>query len=149
MNKEETLTHLRSAKKAHIAWVQRARALIEGFPIEKEQVPVECTKCKFGLWFYAEGKQLGLMPNMDCLKDIERLHYELHDVYMKIFKIYFNDEERSFFAKLFGTRKKVSSADHESAKEYYHQLKGISDKLILEIERLERRLSALQEGKFV
>lgn len=149
MNKEETLTHLRNAKKAHITWVQRAHALIEGLPIEKEQVPVSCTECKFGLWFYGEGQQLGMMPSMDILKEIETLHYELHDVYMKIFKIYFSDEDRSLLSKLFGTRKKISADNQEIAKVYYSQLKGISEKLIATIERLERRLFALQEGSFV
>lgn len=149
MNKEETLTHLRNAKKAHITWVQRAHALIEGLPIEKEQVPVSCTECKFGLWFYGEGQQLGMMPGMDILKEIETFHYELHDVYMKIFKIYFSDEDRSLLSKLFGTRKKISADNQEIAKVYYNQLKGISEKLIATIERLERRLFALQEGSFV
>jgi hypothetical protein len=148
MNKEETLTHLRNAKKAHITWVQRAHALIEGLPIEKEQVPVGCTECKFGLWFYGEGQELGMIPNMDCLKEIEKLHFELHDVYMKIFKIYFSDEDRSFMSKLFGSRKKVTSLNQEIAKDYYSQLKGVSERLIEGIDRLERRIYALQEGKF-
>jgi len=149
MNKEETLTHLRNAKKAHITWVQRAHALIEGLPVEKEQVPVGCTECKFGLWFYGEGQALGKIPNMDTLKEIEKLHFELHDVYMKIFKIYFSDEERSLFSRLFGTRKKISLSNQEIAKEYYSELKAVSGKLIEAIERLERRLFALQESKFV
>lgn len=149
MNKEETLTHLRNAKKAHITWVHRAHALIEGLPVEKEQVPVSCTDCKFGQWFYGEGQRLNMMPSMDCLKEIETLHFELHDMYMKIFKIYFSDEDRSFFSKMFGTRKKISPLHQDVAKEYYGQLKAISEKLIGAIERLERRLFALQEGSFV
>ncbi|MDD2830092.1 MAG: CZB domain-containing protein [Sulfuricurvum sp.] len=149
MNKEETLVHLRNAKKAHITWVQRAHALIEGLPIEKEQVPVGCTECKFGLWFYGEGQALGMIPNMDCLKEIEKLHYELHDIYMKIFKIYFSDDDRSLFSKLFGTRKKISAVNQEVAEEYYHQLKAVSERLVEGIDRLERRLFALQENTFV
>jgi hypothetical protein len=149
MNKEETLMHLRNAKKAHITWVHRAHALIEGLPIEKEQVPVNCTDCQFGQWFYGEGQRLNMMPSMDCLKEIEVLHFELHDMYMKIFKIYFTDEGRSFLSKFFGTRKKISSEQQDIAKHYYGSLKITSEKLISTIERLERRLFALQEGSFV
>lgn len=149
MKKEETLTHLHNAKKAHISWVHRAHALIEGLPVEKEQVPVSCTDCKFGQWFYGEGQRLNRIPSMDCLKEIETLHYELHDIYMKIFKIYFSDEDRSFFSKFFGTRKKISPESQEIAKEHYKELKTISEKLITAIERLERRLFALQESNFV
>jgi hypothetical protein len=43
MNKAETLEHLHNAKKAHVKWVQRAKALIEGLPVEKEAIPVDCT----------------------------------------------------------------------------------------------------------
>ncbi|MDD5051501.1 MAG: CZB domain-containing protein [Sulfuricurvum sp.] len=149
MGKEETLEHLRNAKKAHITWVQRAHALIEGLPIEKEQVPVSCTDCKFGLWFYGEGQKLNMIPGMDCFKEIEVLHFELHDTYMKIFKIYFSDEDRSFFSKIFGTRKKVSASQQDIAKDYYSQLKTISEKLVTTIERLERRLFALQGSSFL
>lgn len=149
MKKEETLTHLRNAKKAHISWVHRAHALIEGLPVEKEQVPVSCTDCKFGLWFYGEGQRLNKIPSMDCLKEIEQQHFELHDIYMKIFKIYFSDEDRSFFAKFFGTRKKIAPENQEIAKEHYKELKVVSEKLIASIERLERRLLALNENNFV
>ncbi len=148
MTKEDTLSHLRNAKKAHITWVQRAHALIEGLPIEKEQVPVGCTECKFGLWFYGEGQGLGMIPNMDCLKEIEKFHFELHEVYMKIFKIYFSDEDRSLFSKFFGMRKKVTPQNQEAAKAYYDELKAVSVKLIEGIDRLERRIFALPEGKF-
>lgn len=149
MKKEETLLQLRNAKKAHISWVHRAHALIEGLPVEKEQVPVSCTDCKFGLWFYGEGQRLNMIPSMDCLKEIEQQHFELHDIYMKIFKIYFSDEDRSFFAKFFGTRKKISPENQEIAKEHYKELKAVSEKLIASIERLERRLFALNENNFV
>ncbi len=148
MTKEETLTQLRNAKKAHIAWVQRAHALIEGLSVEKEFIPLQCTDCKFGLWFYEEGQMLGMMPNMDCLKEIETLHFELHDIYMKIFKIYFSDEDRSLLSKLFKSRKKVTSLNQEIASDYYQKLKGVSEKLLLVIERLERRIFALPESHF-
>ncbi len=91
---------------------------------------------------------LGMMPNMDCLKEIETLHFELHDVYMKIFKIYFSDEDRSLLSKLFKSRKKVTSLNQEIASDYYQQLKGVSEKLLFVIERLERRIFALPESHF-
>lgn len=149
MKKEETLTHLHNAKKAHISWVHRAHALIEGLPVEKDQVPVNCTDCKFGVWFYGEGQRLNRIPSMDCLKEIEQQHMELHDKYMEIFKIYFGEEDRSFLSRFFGSRKKISPENQQLAKEHYKELKSISEKLIGSIERLERRLFALRESNFV
>lgn len=86
---------------------------------------------------------------MDCLKEIEQQHMELHDKYMEIFKIYFGEEDRSFLSRFFGSRKKISPENQQLAKEHYKELKSISEKLIGSIERLERRLFALRESNFV
>ena len=79
MNKELTLDHLHAAKKAHVSWVSRAKALIVGLPVQREQIPVDCTACKFGEWFYSDTQALKSIPGMDCLSKIEDEHYNLHD----------------------------------------------------------------------
>jgi len=148
MNKEETIEQLHSAKKAHVKWVQRAKALIEGIPVQKEAIPVDCTECKFGQWFYGEGQKLNAIPGMDVLKEIETLHFDLHETYMKIFKIYFGEVNRSFFSKIFNVKTKISDHDREIAKEYYDKLLAISKQLLETIDRLERRLNAIPSSSF-
>ena len=148
MNKAETVKHLHSAKKAHLKWVHRAKALIEGLPIEKEAIPVACTECQFGQWFYGEGESLNTIVGKDALSEIETLHFNLHDMYMKIFKVYFGDIERSFFSKLFNLKKSVSESDKEMARNYYEQLSVISYQLIDVIDKLERRLHAMSSDTF-
>jgi hypothetical protein len=148
MNKAETVEQLHNAKKAHVKWVQRAKALIEGLPVEKESIPVDCTDCKFGQWFYGEGQNLNAIPGMDCLHEIETLHFNLHDIYMKIFKLYFGEMNRSFFSKLFNMKNKISDSDKEKAKEYYEQLLDVSHQLLAVIDRLERRLHAMSATAF-
>ncbi|MEA3523195.1 MAG: CZB domain-containing protein [Campylobacterota bacterium] len=141
--KEETLAQLRNAKKAHIKWVHRARALTEGLPVEKDAIPMDSTECLFGQWFYGDGQALGVMPGMDCFKEIERKHNELHDAYLKIFKIYFGEMNRSFFSKIFNLKKKISHNEHEIALDYFGNLKAISEELLEQIEKLERRINAM------
>jgi|LGOV01.1.fsa_nt_gb mevalonate kinase len=148
MNKAETVEQLHNAKKAHVKWVQRAKALIEGLPIEKEAIPVDCTECKFGQWFYSDGQHLNAIPGMDCLHEIEKLHFNLHDMYMKIFKVYFGDMNRSFFSKLFNMKKSISDSDKDIAKDYYDKLLEISHQLLEVIDRLERRLHAMSADAF-
>ena len=148
MNKAETVKQLHQAKKAHVKWVQRAKALIEGLPVEKDAIPVDCTECKFGQWFYGEGQNLNAIPGMDCLHDIETLHFALHDVYMKIFKVYFGEMNRSFFSKLFNMKKSVSERDKQVARDYYDQMLDISHQLLEVIDRLERRLHAMTSETF-
>lgn len=148
MDKEMTLEQLSAAKKAHIKWVNRAKSLVEGLPVEKDAIPVDSTECKFGQWFYGEGQKLNAIPAMECLGTIEKLHFQLHDHYMKIFKLYFGETDRSFFSKLFRKKTKVSPEDKESAKAFYTALEGISKQLLDEIGKLERRLHAMPTSTF-
>jgi hypothetical protein len=85
---------------------------------------------------------------MEILKEIEQQHFELHEVYLKIFSIYFKDQERSFLSKLFGSKRKISPEDQEKAQDYFTKLKGISEILLPSIERLERRVNALAGSFF-
>lgn len=149
MNKEEVLTHLRSAKAAHIKWVERARLLINGVKIDESSIPVNSTECKFGQWFYTDGQVLNSLSNnpLECMQNIEQLHSKLHGVYMQIFKIYFNDTNKSFFSKFFKTSKKITPEEATEALNYYKELEIISTELLEELNRLERRLVAVSEEK--
>ena len=148
MNKELTLDQLHAAKKAHISWVSKAKALIEGLPVNKEQIPVDCTSCKFGEWFYSDAQVLKRIPGMDCLTTIETEHFNLHDVYMKIFKIYFDESNLSFLSKMIGSKKKVSKEEQEQAEFYYQELREISKVLVGLIDKLEKRLHVLHAQRF-
>lgn len=151
MKKEDVLEHLRAAKSAHIKWVQKAKLLINGVEIEQGAIPVDSTECNFGKWFYSDGQILNSLSNnpMECMQNIEKLHFDLHDQYLKIFNIYFSKEKQTgFFAKLFGfKRKEISKAEHELAETYYRGMEDISKQLLDEINRLERRLIAIPEEK--
>ncbi|MBV5321082.1 MAG: CZB domain-containing protein [Sulfuricurvum sp.] len=148
MDKTTTLQSLSDAKKAHVKWVQHAKLLIEGLAIDEGAIPLSCTDCRFGEWFYSEGQKLSALGNMSCLDDIEKAHFTLHDEYMHIFKIYFTDTDRSFFSKLFNSKKKVTEKEHEKAKEHFIKLQAASEEVLDHIGRLERRLYAIPQSSF-
>lgn len=149
--KEEVLTHLRAAKAAHIKWVQKAKLLIHGVDIQEDAIPVDSTECNFGKWFYKDGQILNALSNnpLECMQKIESFHFKLHDTYLSIFNIYFIKEQQTgFFAKFFGTKKKVlSEAEVQLAQEHYKKLELVSAELLGEINRLERRLIAVPDEK--
>ncbi|PHQ65098.1 MAG: hypothetical protein COB99_05940 [Sulfurimonas sp.] len=149
MDKEHILGHLRSAKSAHIKWVQKAKLLINGIDVKEDSIPVDSTECKFGQWFYSEGQVLNALSNnpVECMIKIERLHFNLHDVYMNIFNIYFNKPKGGFFSKLFGKKITIEDYEADKAKQYYANLEIISKELLEEINRLERRLIAVPEER--
>lgn len=148
MDKAVTLQLLGEAKKAHIKWVQRAKLLIEGLPIDEGAIPLSSTDCVFGMWFYGEGQKLNALGNMTCLSEIEKAHFVLHDQYMKIFKIYFADNDRSFFSKIFSSKKKISDQEKDMAKEYFSKLQASSEEVLNHITKLERRLYAIPQSSF-
>ncbi len=145
MEKDIVLKELRVAKAAHISWVQRAKLLIEGIEIDKSSIPKNSTECNFGKWFYSEAQRLnGLRNNsLECMENIELYHAQLHDSYLKIFKLYYLVENRGFFAKLFTGKKKLTDKTREQGREYFIELDKISKELLSEISRLERRVIAI------
>ena len=147
MNKESILEQLRAAKAAHISWVQRAKLLIEGFEIDKNSIPVNSTECKFGKWYYGEAQRLNALRNNDleCMSSIEELHFRLHDIYMKIFKLYYQTDNRGFFSKLFGRKKRLSEETVALGRNYYTEMEDVSRQLVAEINRLERRIIAIPQ----
>jgi len=151
MKKEEVLGHLRAAKSAHIKWVQKAKLLINGIEVEEKVIPIDSTECNFGKWFYTDGQILNALSNnpIECMQRIEKLHFDLHDTYLNIFNIYFAQEkQRGFFAKLLGFNKKnITEAEHTIAEGHYETLEKISKELLDEINRLERRLIAVNDDK--
>jgi len=147
MKKDIILRQLRSAKAAHISWVQKAKLLIEGVEIDKSAIPINSTECQFGQWFYSDAQKLnGLRNNsLDCMENIENYHAQLHDTYLQIFKLYYLVENKGFFAKLFTGKKKISEETTQKGREYFLQLEKISKELLLEIGRLERRVIAISD----
>ena len=148
MEKEHVLEHLRSAKAAHIKWVQKAKLLINGLDVKEDAIPVDSTECKFGKWFYSDGQVLNGLTNnpQESMAKIEKLHFLLHDIYLQIFNIYFNKPKLGFFARLFGNKKKeIGSSEIKAAKDFYDDMEQVSRDLLDEINRLERRLIAVSE----
>ena len=150
MKKEEILQHLIEAKKAHIQWLEKAKLLVNGIKIKEYSIPIDATECEFGKWFYSDAQKLSALSNnpLECMQSIELLHFELHTIYLKIFHIYFNDEEKGFFSKIFSFKKKqITPTQQQQAMEHFYQMEKISHDLVAQIEKLHRRILAIPEEK--
>jgi len=145
MTKEEVLEQLRSAKAAHVSWVQRAKLLIEGLPISEGAIPINSTECGFGKWFYSDGQRLNSVRNIpiECMEDIEALHFKLHDIYLNIYKVYYASDTKGFFSKVFGKKNKVTAAETIVSKNYYDDMHAVSVELVKALNLMERRINVL------
>jgi hypothetical protein len=144
MNREAVIWSLRDAKRAHKKWVSHALAIIEGIPIEKNQVPINSTECVFGKWYYGSGQSL---HHIAGYSEIEPLHDDLHQIYMQIFALLFT-KKASFFEKLFGKTHTVSEEELELARVKFSKLNDTSHKLLEKIEILEVRLEQMTDTAF-
>ena len=149
MTKEQVLHQLHSAKASHVAWLQRARMLVEGLKINEDAIPINSTVCGFGKWFYSDGQRLNVIRNIpsECMNDLERFHNDLHDIYMKIYKIYYVLNTSDRLLSIFGKKKSISEAEKTLSKYYYDEMDIISKKLLKALDLMERRVNALSSNE--
>jgi len=126
-------------------WRARAQALVAGLNVEQEHVPVLYTDCKFGKWYYGEGQKLS---GFSAFKALEEPHQQLHLVYMEIFKHLFGEDQRSGWAKLFGSKRAHREKELGAARELLPQLIGISHTLLETIDILEDEINSTPEEEW-
>jgi len=145
MKLSDVVSQLHNARAAHKAWVARAEALVAGMPLEKEQVPLLPTDCIFGKWYYGSGQMLRRLP---AYKALEKPHDKLHQTYMKIFRLLFDEPDVSALGRLFGQTKKAKAAQIKQAELLISTLRGLSDEVCDILETLETQvMNAAQKQK--
>lgn len=149
MQQMDMVHEIRAAKRAHVNWVSHAHALIEGLPLEQNQVPVNATECKFGSWYYGHGQMLASTPEF---RAIEQPHMALHETYAKIFKHLFGHQEeeqpKSFFSRWFGKSTEVKEDHKAEARKLFPVLKRHSEVVIHKLEELEDKVINMNDDEF-
>lgn len=150
MKKEAILNQIKLAKNLHLDWVYKAKSLINEKSV-LDIAPVSPNECLFGQWFYGEGQKLSSLSNnpLECMTNMANLHKSLHDTYFDIFKIYAPDEsKKSLMGKLFGEKKRTISPEEIAfAATQLTKLESLSQTLLDELGRLERRIVAVSDEK--
>lgn len=137
MNKKEILQHLYLAKKAHLKWVQNAKALMGGIALDEGKVPLKPTNCKFGKWYYSATSDLS---EIEAYRNIEPIHNELHALYEEIFQNLFTNTI-SEVSNFFGTSTQRSQAEIDAIKPKFKQLEKISTDLVAQVDLLAKAIT--------
>lgn len=140
MEARELVEKLRMAKSAHIGWVNRAHALIEGKPVDKEKIPISPGNCAFGKWYYGDGRK---HADLTTYKEVEQPHIRLHAIYEDIFNLLFTKQNESFLSRLIGYHAKKRQQQLAQAREHFRELQKMSDIIILKLDALERDIRVL------
>lgn len=137
MTKKDIVIQLRAAKAAHIQWRAYAQAIVNGFSIDQNHVPVIHTNCKFGQWYYGKGQMLSSIPGYSA---IDAPHAMLHQTYMEIFKLMFGQVQKpkGIFGKMFSSEDKMREKNAKKAYEEMEKLIDISETLLSALNALEK-----------
>lgn len=140
--KEEIIAIIRNAKLSHKRWLENAVSLIEGMPLDKNQVPVNSTDCSFGQWYYGDGQSL---KSISVYREIETYHDALHRAYREIFVILFGEESHniSFLARLFGQANKLPHEKQLLARGKLPAVEQHSKAIMKKLDELEGMISAM------
>lgn len=134
MAKQYVIDTIAEAKKAHQLWVNYARALIDKIPVTKEQIPIDTHICQFGQWLYKNKKHLEYTGFFD---ELEKQHNEIHELYHKIYCLFFNKEKFENPEKVIGQEIIVSMDTLKEVHFLFQELKHKSYLLISSLNKLE------------
>lgn len=140
MANNDVLQAIQAAKLAHLTWVSNAFALIQGMPLEAEQVPLKDTECAFGKWYYGENAKM--LAHLPSFREIEPVHSRLHEIYSEIFTILFDHQPEAETQHLLGATHDVDDARREAALAQFVGLQKISDLVIVALTQLEAEVAA-------
>jgi len=144
MTKNEILKNLNLARTAHLAWVRKAQLLVHSTDaISKNQLPLKANDCSFGNWFFNAGQVLFCIMSEKLVKGVENTHEELHNSYLKIFKIYFDQEENRLF--ILERPKEIDPLLQKKAEKELRNLENISEELIALLDRIESNFTQLDD----
>lgn len=144
MTKKDIIQQLRAAKAAHIQWRAYAQAIVGGFSVDQNHVPVIHTNCKFGQWYYGKGQMLS---SLSTYAAIDGPHAMLHQVYMEIFKLMFGETKTSFLGGLFTSKEKLRQKNQKQAEELMQNLISVSETLLEAINMLEQEVMNLTDDE--
>lgn len=138
MTKKEIIQQLRAAKAAHIQWRAYAQAIVGGFSVDQNHVPVIHTNCRFGQWYYGKGQ---ILSHIAAYGTIDGPHAMLHQIYMEIYKLKFSKTQRSWFK----SKAKIEHEAQEKCDELMKNLITVSETLLESISMVEQEVIAMTD----
>jgi len=146
MNKERTLKALNEIIEDHHLRMRKIQTIIKGKKINNNSLKLSKT-CVFTAWLRDEEKHLEDILGSLFYGNLDKLHLEWHKEYLKIYNIFFKNEERGLFSKLLNNSE-VNDRDLDKAKIYYFDLEKTSTELLRALILSQNRVEALSLTKF-
>jgi len=146
MDKEQALADIHEAKYALEVQMAKMEDLMKGMDVPNP-VAAAKEKCEFGKWLYSHDNRMKEILGELFYQRLETLHKKWFVDYMKIYDMFIHEDKKTFLSKLLNASS-ISSLDLDKAKLYFVELEETTKELLINLEKSERRLNALNESKF-
>lgn len=146
--KEKYIRHLQQARTEHVRWVNQVKSLISGVDIDSKIIPINPTESPFGKWYYEKAILFSLSNSRSILEEIEKHFLILHELYMKIYPIYFSKKNSGLLGSMFRINRSISAHETDLAQHYYGEIVALSDQLKNKLRIFENQLHATAAEKF-
>lgn len=151
MKKSDALRFLCEAKKSHLWWLSHATAIVAGHPVEQVEVPLHCTECAFGCWYYGNG---AVLSQIQGFRQIEQPHTHWHEIYLEIhvlLKVGKKEQDTSGLGRLLGAGRKLKAekaAAAAQAQALLVDMKTASREIVEHVDALQAQLLAMSDAEF-
>jgi len=146
MTKSEMIDAIENAKSIHQEQMHKIESEIAGVKIANPTAPGKMD-CECGIWFYKHEKEMQDILGLQLFERLDRGHEKWHIDYINIYNLFFKEEKKGVFTKIFGSSK-VNEMTLDKAKLYYQDLQKDTEELLKVSDSAIRRVSALSDSKF-
>ncbi len=148
MTKSQTLQAIEKVKLSHIEQMEKIDLMLRGMSVENPTT-VSKMKCEFGEWLYGENSAfIANILGAQFYEELDREHEAWHIEYAKINALLLQQKKEGFFTKVFSSNK-PDTLSLDKAKTYYIELEAITKRLVKILDKSTRRISAINESKFL
>jgi len=146
MNKAHTVQSIINIIKDHNLKMRIIQDALKGQKIY-ETIPKEPKLCIFTIWLKDGDNHFKEILGTLFFGNLKKLHTQWYSEYIKIYNIFFKEEEKGILSRLLHAPK-ANEMDIDRAKLYYLDLEKYSQELLHSLASSKRRLEALNETKF-
>jgi hypothetical protein len=146
MTKSEMIDAIENAKLIHLEQMKKIESEIAGIKI-KNPTPPGKMDCECGIWFNNHKQIMQDILGMQIYNRLDVSHEKWHHDYINIYNLFFKEEKKGVFSKLFGLGEDDEMI-RDKAKIYYQDLQKDTEELFRISDSALRRIGALSDSKF-
>ncbi len=139
MSKPIILANIKKLSDAVLTQNRNVDHLRKGVSIDESKMSTR-EDCSFLSWFREDGKYLKEYVHGSTLDEIASLYSDWFENYEKIYKLFYTQEKKGWFARKSKGPKKLNEMEKSKLDAYLHDIEGLHEPLLRKLEILSRRV---------